>query len=89
MKSVTTERFRKSYAYLPESIKEAARKTYRLWQKDESHPSFHFKKIHNSKPVYSIRIGISYRAIGVKEKNTMIWFWIGTHSDYNRLISKL
>ena len=89
MKSVTTERFRKAYSLLPQDIKTAAKNTYNLWKKHPSHSSFRFKKIHQSKPIYSIRIGLSYRAVGVKSKDTIIWFWIGNHNDYDNLISNL
>ena len=89
MNSVTNERFRKAYSYLPEDIKEAAKNTYRLWKKNPSHPSFRLKKIHDTKPIYSIRIGLSYRAVGVKNKDAIIWFWIGNHDDYENLISNL
>lgn len=89
MNSVTTERFRDAYAKLPEHIQERARKAYAMWKKDLNHPALQFKQIHSAKPIYSIRITLSYRAIGVKENNTIIWFWIGSHSDYNNLIASL
>jgi len=89
MNSVTTEKFRHAYAKLPEHIQERARKTYSIWKKDMNYPALQFKQIHSTKPVYSIRITLSYRAIGVKEGNTLIWFWIGSHSEYNKLIASL
>ncbi|WP_246844333.1 hypothetical protein [Hydrocoleum sp. CS-953] len=48
-----------------------------------------FKKIHPVQPIYSVRIGLNWRAVGIKDSNTIIWFWIGSHSDYNQLISQL
>lgn len=89
MNSVTTERFREAYEKLPEHIQERARKIYATWKKDLNHPALHFKQIHSTKPIYSIRITLAYRAIGVKEGNTLIWFWIGSHSDYNKLVASL
>jgi mRNA-degrading endonuclease RelE of RelBE toxin-antitoxin system len=87
--SVTTEKFRRAYERLPENIKEAARQAYKLWKKNPSHPSLAFKLIHSTNPVYSVRIGLSYRAIGVKQKNTIVWFWIGSHADYDKMIKGL
>ena len=89
MNSVTTERFRKAYSTLPDHIKEQAIKTYRTWKKNPYHPGIQFKQIHKSEPIYSVRITLSYRAIGVKNKNTIVWFWIGSHAEYDKLIASL
>ena len=89
MNSVTTERFRRAYDRLPEHIQEQARKAYRIWKKDTSHPSVQFKQIHKNEPIYSVRITLSYRALGVKDKNTIIWFWIGSHAEYDKLVASL
>jgi len=49
-----------------------------------------FKKVHPSKPIYSVRITLSWRALGIREdKNTMTWFWIGSHEEYNNLVKQL
>jgi hypothetical protein len=89
MNSVTTERYRKAFAQLPEHIQEQARKAYRLWKKNPHHLSLQFKCVHKTEQVYSVRISLSFRAIGVKEKDTMIWFWIGSHNDYDKMLSSL
>lgn len=85
----TTDRFRKSFAKLPDPIKEKARKAYALWRQDPYHSSLNYKQIHKVRPIYSVRIGYFHRAIGVKENETLIWFWIGSHEDYNNLINQL
>ena len=89
LKSKTTEKFRKAYRELPTNVQRLAREAYRLWQSDPSHPSLHFKKVHDTKPVYSVRISLGWRALGAKEGGTMVWFWIGSHADYDYLLSKL
>jgi hypothetical protein len=49
-----------------------------------------FKKLKTSEAIYSIRVGIGWRALGVmKNKETVVWFWIGSHEEYNKLISEL
>jgi len=90
MKSQTTKRFWLCYDRLPKNVKRQADKAYRLWLDDHSHPSVEFKKI-SVKPYYSARVNIGYRAIGVyaTEQDTIIWFWIGTHTDYDRLVEEL
>jgi hypothetical protein len=89
LKSVTTNRFRKAFANLPPATQERARTSYQQWKQNPNHPALHFKQIHNHKPIYSVRVGLSYRALGIKEENTIIWFWIGSHEDYNNLIAQL
>lgn len=89
MLSVTTEKFRICYSKLPKFIQFLAQKNYKIWLKDNSHPSIKFKQVHNTMPVYSARVGLTYRAVGIKNDNTMIWFWIGSHSDYNKLLQQL
>lgn len=89
MQSVTTERFRKAFARLPKSVQEKARNSYKLWKLNSNHPGLHFKQIHNKQPIYSIRIGLSYRTLGVIKGDTIIWFWIGSHEDYNDLIAQI
>lgn len=89
MESRTTERFRKSFENLPQKIQEDAKKVFKLWKSDPYLKNLKFKKIHDKQNIYSVRIGISYRAIGLKEDNKVIWFWIGSHSDYDNLIKEL
>lgn len=89
MNSVTTEKFRYAYELLPENIKTATKQAYKLWKVNPSHPSLSFKLIHNSNPIYSVRIGLSYRALGIKQKSTVVWFWIGSHAEYDKMIKRL
>ena len=63
-----------------------ARESYRQFQQNPNHPGIHFKQVHAVQPVYSVRIGLGYRALAVRDGENLIWFWIGTHEDYDRLI---
>ena len=89
MNSKTTDRFWKCYNKLPEYIKKEARKCYKLFINDPFYPSLHYKKIHSTRPIYSLRITKDYRAIGIQQNDEMIWFWIGSHSDYDNLIKQM
>ncbi len=86
MKHRTTQNFRKLYDELPQEIKEMANKNFKLLKRDPLHPSLRFKKIGK---VWSIRIGNGYRALAFKDKDEFIWFWIGTHEEYNQITKKL
>jgi hypothetical protein len=85
--SHTTESFRRLFRQLPAAVQEAARTAYRLWRADPFHNSLRFKKVHPKEPIYSVRIGLGWRALGVRDGDTMIWYWIGSHADYDRLLS--
>ncbi|HYD51088.1 MAG TPA: hypothetical protein VEA99_00620 [Gemmatimonadaceae bacterium] len=89
MKSRTTARFRKAYEALPVHVRRQARIAYRMFRLDARHPGLHFKQVHATRPVYSARVGIGYRTLGVREGDTIIWFWIGSHADYDRLVAGL
>ena len=85
MKSLTSRQFREGYALLPEPIKAQARRAHSLFLQDASHPGLNFKKVDDENDIYSARIGLGYRALGHLNGDTVVWFWIGTHSEYNRL----
>jgi hypothetical protein len=87
--SHTTDKFRKAFRNLPAPVQSKARKAFHLWRQDPGNPLLHYKQVHRSKPVYSIRIGLGWRAVGLKAENQMIWFWVGSHSNYDKLIKQL
>jgi len=89
VKSRTTDRFWKSYEALPPEIRKQAREAYRLFQQDPYYPSLHFKRIHSTRPIFSVRISKNYRAVGIEEGKEMIWFWVGSHSDYDKLLKSM
>ncbi len=86
MNSRLTKDFVDGFGRLPNEIKKLARKNYRLWRDNPSHPSLQFKRVHQTEPIYSVRVGSGYRAVGLLESNTITWFWIGTHADYEKVI---
>lgn len=89
MKSRTTAEFRKLFANLPEQIQEQTRAAYRQFKEDPNYPSLRFKKVHPELPIYSVRIGRNYRAVGQLDGDTVIWVWIGSHADYDSLLEQL
>ncbi|MFZ5563121.1 MAG: hypothetical protein ACOZBW_03660 [Thermodesulfobacteriota bacterium] len=89
MKSFATQRFWECYSNLPPEIRKKAGETYSLFSNDPYHPSLHFKRIHSTRPIFSVRITIDYRAVGVLEKDAITWFWIGSHKAYDMLIKRV
>lgn len=86
MNSRLTEDFVACFAHVPDSVKNQARKNYRLWRTNPQHPSLHFKRVHNRENMYSVRVGIGWRVLGLLDGDTMYWFWIGSHAEYDQIL---
>lgn len=71
------------YRALPEEVRALADKSYALLKADPKHPSLHFKKVGN---FWSARVGLFYRALGTEVDDGIVWFWIGSHADYDKLV---
>ena len=89
MKSHLTKDFRVCFAGLPERIQHLARDNYRLWKGNTYHPSLAFKRVGKKYPTYAVRIGLGWRALCFKDNDNVVWFWIGSHAIYDRLIKDL
>ena len=88
MNSEVTDEFLACFRRLPERIKRQARKNYQIWKANPLHPSIDFKRVGVRSPVYSVRVGIGWRALGLKLDDTTLWFWIGPHAEYDRLLKQ-
>jgi hypothetical protein len=86
VKSRTTRGFRDCFEELPPAIQRQARDAFRFFQENPQHPGLRFKKVHGFENVFSVRISRGYRALGTLESDTLVWFWIGSHDEYDRLI---
>jgi hypothetical protein len=87
MNSQTSVRFWICYEQLPERLQALANKNFALWKLNPWHPSLHFKEV---KPqLWSVRIGLHYRALAAFDGTAYIWFWIGNHDEYMQLIDSL
>lgn len=71
------------YRALPIQVQSLADKAFASLKTDPWHASLHFKKVGK---FWSARVGIHYRAIGVDLSDGVLWFWIGSHADYDRLV---
>jgi hypothetical protein len=83
-----TEGFRKLLAALPAQLQKQARSVYLLWRDNPGHPGLRFKRIHAKQDIWSVRMTNDYRALGIKEGDRMLWFWVGSHADYEKLLRK-
>jgi mRNA-degrading endonuclease RelE of RelBE toxin-antitoxin system len=79
--------FRRAFAKLPREIQKRVRAAYRRFQTNPFHPGLQFKRLHATSPLWSARINDSYRVVGIRrDDDTIIWFFVGTHSEYERLL---
>lgn len=79
-----SRKFWSYYRKLPTEVQRLANKNYQLLRSNPAHPSLHFKPIGR---FWSVRVGLRYRALAVPSGSDLVWFWIGTHADYNEIIN--
>lgn len=89
MTSHTTQSFRDALARLPKNIQARARAAYRQFRTNPQHTGLQFKKVHRTRPVYSARVNDDYRVVGILDGDEVVWFWIGKHEEYERLLKSL
>ena len=83
-----TATFRRRLSELPPEIQAQAKADYRQFQRDPHYPGLNFHTITRRKEtLYSVYIGLHYRALATMEHGELYWFWIGHHSVYDKLIS--
>jgi len=76
--------FRPLYDALPRQERKLADKNFALLKSDPKHPSLHFKRVRDD--LWSVRVGLNYRALAIEGEDGFQWFWIGTHADYDALM---
>ena len=89
MNSQTLPQFWKLYDRLPKEVQRRASKAYQMWRGNPEAPGLQFKRVSRTRPVYSIRIGDQYRALGVLQDDVVTWFWIGAHDEYERPLKQV
>jgi len=82
MRHFASPAFWQAYEKLPDNVRALADKNYALLKDNPQHPSLHFKKAGR---YWSVRVGLRYRALAVEADDSLVWFWIGSHADYDAL----
>jgi hypothetical protein len=83
VKHLASPQFWRLYRQLPPQVRDLADKNFQLLKADPKHPSLHFKQIGK---LWSVRVGAHYRALGLDKSEGVVWFWIGSHADYDKLL---
>jgi hypothetical protein len=89
MNSRTTAEFREAFAQLPAAVQRQARAAYHRFQQNPQHPGLRFRQVHATEPIFSARVGLHYRAVCTVDGNDVVWFWIGSHADYDALLAQM
>ena len=89
MISRTTADFRGDFSRLPAAVQKQARIAYVHFMADPGHPGLKFKKLPPHENIWSVRISGDYRAVGRRGGDVIVWFFIGSHADYDRLLERL
>ena len=83
MRYVASRAFWQAYDRLPAPVRALADNNFALLKADPHHPSLHLKKVGR---YWSVRVGLRYRALAVEIDGGLLWFWIGSHADYDALV---
>ena len=88
MKSKRTQQFYELYEALPTGVQKQADKAYEQFEINPDHPGLNFKPVSGDPVWYSARIGIKYRAVCLIDGDVYVWFWIGIHTEYEKLLNQ-
>lgn len=83
MKHFAGAGFWEAYQRLPAQVRRLADRNFKRLKADPAHPSLHFKQAGR---YWSVRVGLHFRALGIRDGDDVVWFWIGSHADYDRLL---
>lgn len=84
MNSQTVPRFWQLYRKLSKEVRRQAREAYLHFATNPAHPGLHFHRLRGHPDVWSVRVTLEVRAVGLVEGDTITWFWIGSHRDFDR-----
>ena len=82
----TVDSFWNAFYKLPDEIQNISRKKFVIWKQNPFHPSLRFKCVNAAHNIWSVRVSRDYRALGVMNINEIVWYWIGSHTEYEKLI---
>ena len=89
MLSRIDDRFVRAYGQLPARVQQRVKRAYALFRNNPSHPSLDFKPIRSraAQRLYSAKVDEQYRVLGTLADGQILWFWVGPHHEYDRLVS--
>ena len=86
MQSPTTRHFWRLFLTLPKDVQKDAKRSYKFFLENPAHLGLQFKKLEGEDNIYSVRIGLETRALAALKKDRIVWYWVGSHAEYDRLV---
>ena len=71
---------------LDHETRRKVQRAYQLFKDNPRHGSLRFRRVRGTRNHYSARVDDYYRVLGVVEGNTITWYWVGPHDEYERMI---
>lgn len=84
-----TKGFRDMFDRLPKRIQRLAAGQFQLFLRDPSHPSLRWHRVKDSDKgshkngSVSVSVNMQYRALYYPDDDRNIWYWIGTHAEFD------
>ncbi len=88
MEHRTDAKYNKLLAALPKEIQTKEDRQFQRLEEDDKHPSLRFKKVSGKENLWSFRVDGNYRALGYEDEAEITWYWVGTHSDMDKILNK-
>jgi len=86
----TARSFREAFSRLPKRIRDLSREACLEFDRNPDHPSFRHHRLQDNKKgqhkpdSFSVSITMQYRAVYfVGDDGVNVWYWIGTHADFD------
>jgi hypothetical protein len=83
-----TEDFWKLYHGLPPQIRNAAQNSFQKFLENPAHPSLQLERLKSDSRAWSVRVTRNYRAVARRYDDDWLWFWIGSHEEFDRRFPK-
>jgi hypothetical protein len=75
--------FWEGYYALDVDVRKLADKSFEILKNDPQHRSLRLKKTGR---FWSARVGLHHRALALDIPGGLLWFWIGDHDAYDRIV---
>jgi hypothetical protein len=83
----TTDFWRLYHALSPE-IRKATQGAFQKFLGSPAHPSLQLERLRSDDRAWSVRITRKYRAVARRYDDEWLWFWIGSHEEFDRRFPK-
>jgi hypothetical protein len=79
-----TPEFWRLYRGLPAEVRAAAREAHRRFSVNPAHPSLQLERLRFDGRAWSVRVTRNHRAVARRHGDDWLWFWIGSHAEFDR-----